>query len=91
LKDRREEVQDELAQEIKAIRIKQKHGKNRSDAFRYKKVMEEKLPHKQAAQAEDKFMGKIYQLVKTHRDSEAVNSLLERYALVISMTQRGQY
>ena len=81
LKDRRDEVEEELAHEIKAMRIKQKHGKTRSEAFRYKKVMEQKLSQKQEAQAEDKFMGKIYQLVKTHRDSEAVNTLLERYDL----------
>ena len=81
LKDRREEVQVELADEIKAMRIEQQHGKTRSEAFRYNKEMDQRLSQKQETQAHEKFMGKIYQMVNTHRDSEAINSLLEQYDL----------
>lgn len=81
LKERREEVQEELAHEIKAMRIKQQHGKTREEAFRYNKKMDQQLSQKQETQAHSKFMGRIYQMVKNHRDSEAINSLLERYEL----------
>jgi membrane associated rhomboid family serine protease len=81
LNDRKEEVQEELAHEIKAMRIEQQHGKIRLEAFRYNKVMDDRLSQKQEAKADDQFMGSIYQKVKTRRDSEAVNSLLEKYDL----------
>jgi len=81
LKDRREEVPEELAHEIKALRIEQQHGKTRSEPFRYNKEMDQRLLQKQETQAHEKFMGKIYQMVNTHRDCEAINSLLEQYDL----------
>jgi hypothetical protein len=81
LKDRREEIKDELAYEVKAMRIKQQHGKIRHEAFRYDKEMDQRLAAKHETQDQDRFMGKLYQMVKTHRDSEAVNLLLTRYDL----------
>ena len=81
LSDRREEVQEELAHEIKTMRIEQREGKTRSEAHRYKQTMEQRESGKQEARNHDKFLGRIYQMVKTHRDSEAVLSLLEKYDL----------
>ena len=81
LKDRKEEVQDELAHEIKAMQIRQQGGRIRSQAYEYKEQMDERDAHKQEAQAHEKFMGRIYQMTSTHRDSEAVGLLLDKYNL----------
>jgi hypothetical protein len=79
LKDRRAEIQDDLAHEVKAMRIKQQHGKIRSDAFRYNKKMDKHWAEKQKTKDEDDFMGQLYQMVTTHRDSAAVNLILTRH------------
>ena len=81
LKDRRDEVKDELNHEIEAMKIGQKHGKSREQSFRYNKMMNERLAQKKQQQDFDKFMGKLYQMVKTHRDSEAIITLLTQYGL----------
>jgi len=81
LNDRREEVQAELAQEIKAMRIRQTQGKTRSEAYRNQQNLAERQAAKLEIQAHEKFMGRIYQMVKTHRDSAAVLALLEKYDL----------
>ena len=81
LKDRKEEVQDELAHEIKAMQIRQQGGVTRSQAYEYKEKMDERDSHKQEAQAHEKFMARIYQMTSTHRDSEAVGLLLDKYNL----------
>jgi len=81
LKDRREEIKDELAYEVKAMRIKQQHGKIRSEAFRYSKVMDQKLAEKQEIREQERFMQQLYKMVTTHRDSEAVNFILGKYDL----------
>ena len=81
LSERREEVQAELAQEIKVMRIRQKEGKTRSEAHRYQQNLAQRQAAKLEIQAHEKFMGRIYQMVKTHRDSEAVLALLEKYDL----------
>jgi len=81
LSDRREEIRDDLTHEVKAMRIRQQHGKIRSEAFRYSKKMDQIQAEKQETQDQDRFMGKLYQMVISHRDSEAVNLLLTRYDL----------
>jgi membrane associated rhomboid family serine protease len=81
LKDRREEIKDELAHEVKAMRIKQQHGKIRSEAFRFNKVMDEKLAEKQETEKQERFMQQLYQMVTTRRDSEAVNLMLSKHDL----------
>jgi len=81
LSERREEVQGELAHEIKTMRIKQREGKTRAEAYRYKQEMEQQDSRKLEARSHEKLMGRIYQMVKTRRDSEAVLTLLEKYDL----------
>jgi membrane associated rhomboid family serine protease len=81
LKDRREEIKDELAHEVKAMRIKQQHGKIRSEAFRYNKAMDQNLAEKQETQDQDRFMRQLYKMVTTHQDSEAVNLILSKHDL----------
>ena len=81
LRERREEVREELEHEIEAMKVRQKYGKTRSDAFRHKKVMQQREAQKEQARAQDKFRGQIYQMIKTRRDSEAVCLLLDNYNL----------
>jgi membrane associated rhomboid family serine protease len=81
LGDRKQEISDELAEEIEAMRIQQRHGKTRAEAYRYKKATDPLIAEKEQARDYDKFMSQIYQMVKTHRDSEAVLQLLSRYDL----------
>lgn len=81
LKERREDTREELEQEIEVMKVEQKHGKTRSEAFRGKVATEQRQIERQQVRDIDKFMGKIYQCVKTHRDAEAINLLLSKYDL----------
>ncbi|MFT5658034.1 MAG: membrane associated rhomboid family serine protease [Gammaproteobacteria bacterium] len=79
LKERKEETQEELADEIEAMKVEQKYGGSRALSFRSKKVLDLQQSEKQQALDFDKFMGTIYQCVKTHRDAEAINLLLTKF------------
>jgi membrane associated rhomboid family serine protease len=81
LQDRREEIKDELAHEVKAMRIKQQHGKTRSDAFRYQTKMNQLEEKKRETRDRERFMQQLYRMVIAHEDSKAVNLLLTRYDL----------
>lgn len=81
LKERREDTREELEQEIEVMKVEQKHGKTRSEAFRGKVATEQRQVVKQQELDTDKFMGKVYQCVKTHRDAEAINLLMSKYDL----------
>ena len=79
LKERREEIKEELDEEIEAVEITLKHGKTRGDNYRYNKRMSEQLAKKQATQDYDHFMNELYRQVTTRRDAEAVNLMLTRF------------
>ena len=79
LKDRKQEIGDELNEEIEAMRIEQREGKTRAEAHRYKKATDPQIAERQRLRDYDRFMGQVYQMVKTHRDSQAVLELLTRY------------
>jgi membrane associated rhomboid family serine protease len=79
LKSRREETREELLQEIEAMELERKFGKTRSETFRAKSDIEERQLNRQQQREHDKFMGRLYQMVKTHRNSEAVLTFLARY------------
>lgn len=81
LKKRREDTREELHQEIEAMEVERKFGKTRSEAFRAKNDIEERQLSKQQKLEHDKFMGRLYQMVKTHRNSEAVLTFLTRYGI----------
>jgi len=81
LGERRAEIQEELAQEVDTMRVRQKEGKTRSEAFNYRQRMAQQESDKEEIRADEKFMRRIYQMVTTHRDSEAVLLLLEKYDL----------
>lgn len=81
LKERKEETREELDEEIEVMKISQKFGKTHEKAHRYHKTIEKNKVAKDQVLDHDKFIGHIYQCVKTHRDGEAINALLSRYAL----------
>jgi membrane associated rhomboid family serine protease len=79
LEDRKLEVSGELDDEIEAMRIEQRYGKTRAEAHRYKKATDPLIAEREKKRDHDRFMGQVYQMVKTQRDSEAVLELLGRY------------
>ena len=79
LKERKEDTSQELADEIAEMKIEQQFGKSRSSSFRGRKQLDQQNSERQALRADDKFMGGIYKMVTTHRDSEAIITLLENY------------
>ncbi|MFT5504860.1 MAG: membrane associated rhomboid family serine protease [Gammaproteobacteria bacterium] len=81
LKERREETKEELDEEIETMKVRQKFGKSREQAHRYKKITEQNQIVKEETREFDRFMGNVYQCVKTQRDSEAINELFARYDL----------
>ena len=90
LGERRAEIQEELAQEVDTMRVRQKEGKTRSEALNYKQKMAQQEAGKQETLAAEKFMRRIYQMVTTHRDSEAVLLLLEKYDLTTPIGELEQ-
>jgi membrane associated rhomboid family serine protease len=81
LAERRQEVEPELNEEIEAMRVRQKYGKTREDAHRARKRLDQQQAKREVAQEHDRFMRRLYQLVKTDRDSEAVMFFIERYGV----------
>ena len=79
LKERKEDTSEELADEIAEMKIEQQFGKSRSSSFRGRKQLDQQNAERQALRADDKFMGGIYKMVTTQRDSEAIITLLENY------------
>ncbi len=90
LGERRAEIQAELAEEVDTMRVLQKEGKTRSEAFNYRQRMAQQESEKQETRAAEKFMRRIYQMITTHRDSEAVLLLLEKYDLTTSTEELEQ-
>lgn len=81
LKERKQETAAELGDEIEAMQVEQLHGKTRAEAHRYNKTTAPLIAERQRVRDQDRFMGHVYQMVKTHRDSEAMLELLTRYDL----------
>ncbi len=81
LKQRKQETSDELADEIEAMRIEQRYGKTRAEAHRYRKRVDPLIAERERKRDYEKFRGRIYRLVKAHRDSEAMIEFLARYDL----------
>jgi membrane associated rhomboid family serine protease len=87
LEDRKQEVSTELAEEVEAMRVLQRHGKTRAEAHRYKKATDPLIAERERTRDYDKFMSRVYQMVKTHRDSEAMLELLAHYDLQSPFTE----
>lgn len=79
LKERKEDTSEELADEIEEMKIEQQFGRSRSNSFRGRKQLDQINSERQALKADDKFMGSIYRMVISHRDSEAIVTLMEKY------------
>lgn len=81
LEERREEVQEDLTHEIKVMNVEQQSGKSLADAARFKKEIDHKIAVKKEFQEHDRFMGRVYKMVETGRDSDAVYRLMSQYDL----------
>ena len=79
LKDRKTETREELAEEIEAMKVRQHYGKDREDAYRSKKKLQQFEAQQQVKRENDRFLASLYQLVKTNRDSAAMLQFLQRY------------
>ena len=79
LKERKEETREELADEVEAMKIERQFGSSRSMSFRGRKEQELEQASREKEKAYDKFMGGIHKRVTTHRDSEAIVLLMEKY------------
>ncbi len=81
LKECKEDTEEALAHEIKAMEIERKYGKIRSENFRSNSRLSEENALKQKQKEQDRFMAMAYQMVSTHRDSEAVLFLSNQFNL----------
>jgi membrane associated rhomboid family serine protease len=81
LKECKEDTEEALAHEIKAMEIERKYGKMRSENFRSNSRLSEENALKQKQKEQDRFMAMAYQMVSTHRDSEAVLFLSNQFNL----------
>ncbi len=79
LKERKAETKEELEAEIKAMNVKKIYGNSPSMSFSRRDEIEQEKKRRETQKEFDHFMSKIYQMVITHRDSEAVFMLMERY------------
>ncbi len=81
LNERKQETSDALAEEIEAMQVEQRYGKTRAEAHRYKKRIEPIEQQRQSERDHDRFMGRVYRLVKADRHSDALLELFESYDL----------
>ena len=79
LKERRKEVAEELEEELKAVDVGIKHGKERESTYRHNKVLDERQAAKEATRNYDRFMNDLYRQVNSNRDSEAIALMLSRF------------
>ncbi len=79
LQERKQEVSEELAEEIAEMKLQQRHGSSRSMSFRGRHEMDRQIESRKASQEKDRFMRQLYQQVTTHRNSEAILAILNRY------------
>lgn len=79
LKDRKEEIQEELDTEIEQMKFEQKHGKSPSMSYRRSKTIQQQKVDREKQRQHDHFLGRVYKAVSTHRDSDAVLLILDYY------------
>ena len=79
LKQRREEIREELEAEIDVMHKEQKYRATHSVSYRRSKELEQLQAERQQAKEDDRFMATIYQMTTTNRDSEAILLLMEKY------------
>lgn len=79
LKQRREETSEELADEIEEMKHEQQYGASHARSIRGRKQLDQQQAQRETGKAYDKFMGSLYRIVTTHRDSEAIALLMDKY------------
>ena len=79
LKDRREEIRDELDDEIEFRRSLRSDGNSMSSYHGGRNKLENELKQKQAAKQYDNYLSELYRYVTTDRDSDAVLLIIKDY------------
>ena len=79
LGERKAEIGEELADEIEAMAIEQRHGKTRAQAHRYQKRTAPLEAEREKQRQEDRYLHHVYRLVQADRNADAIMELLERY------------
>ena len=79
LKERKEETQEELAEEIEVMKSERQFRNTPSMSIRGRAERQQQREIKRESKEYDVFMGQIYKMVITHRNSSAVNLLMDRY------------
>ena len=72
LKERKQETKEELATEIEAMELQKQYGRSHSMSFRGGNEQQKQQDLRAEAKAESMVMSQVYNMVTTHRDSEAV-------------------
>lgn len=81
LKQARDDIEEELDEEIEAMKLQRQYGESRANSYRSRKILDQQRTERLSKQEFDSFMRNVYQQVKTHRDSEALANLLDRFGL----------
>ena len=79
LKERKEETREELEAEIEEMSLQKKYGRSTSMSYRRRNEIAQQKTSKDNEREQEHFMSKLYKAVSTHRDSEAVAMLMDRY------------
>jgi len=79
LSDRKEETQEELAEEIATMKMEKQFGNSPAMSFRGRKELHRQHIQRMEAKEHDRYMGRVYQKVTAHLDSDAIYLLMEKY------------
>lgn len=81
LQDRKQEIADELDDEIAEMKLVQRHGESRGMQMRESKRLQYERAQKQQQIEYDRLMTRLYKAVSSKQDSEALVILLQPYTL----------
>ncbi len=81
MQDRKQEIADELNDEIEEMKRVQRHGGNRGMQMRESKRLQFEREQKQQQLEYDRLMSRLYKAVSAKQDSEALAVLLQPYQL----------
>jgi membrane associated rhomboid family serine protease len=81
LKERKQEIADELNEEIEEMKQVQRHGIDKGMQIRSRKRLDIELAEKKQQIDHDRLMAQVYKLVTAKQDSSAMAILLQPYEL----------
>jgi membrane associated rhomboid family serine protease len=81
LAERKQEIADELEQEIESMKLVQRHGNDKGMQIRNQMRIDDELAEKRQQQAQDRLMTRVYKEVTAKHDSDAIIQLLEHLDL----------